>query len=144
MAANHKKLVESYRLDGARTIAGLKAAIEARELKPTEFDFGKLFVECFGWHEFVACKEGKQLAHDVFKRVSEGDAGVTTAAFQNISGQITTPVIATARWPRRHNVTSPITYSGNASHHFPSPARWAVWSMRFPTKWNVLPTPPGG
>ena len=88
MAVNHKKLVEGYKLDPVAADAGLKAAIDSRQITPRDFDFGKLFTECFGWHEFVACREGKQLAHDVFKRVSESDAGVTTAAFQNISGQI--------------------------------------------------------
>lgn len=88
MGVNHKKLVESYRLDPAAATSGLKAAIESKQMRPADFDLGKLFVEAFGWHEFQACREGKQLAHDVFKRVSEGDAGVTTAGFQNISGQI--------------------------------------------------------
>ncbi len=89
MAASYKKLVEGFKADADKAAVGLDAAIRAREMRPTEFDeLGKLFVECFGYHEYVACKEGKQLAHDVFKRFSEDDAGVTTAAFQNISGQI--------------------------------------------------------
>jgi hypothetical protein len=88
VGVDHKRLVESYKADPAAAVAGLRAAIDSKQMRPTEFDFGKLFVECFGLHEFYACREGKQSTHDVFKRVSEGDAGVTTAAFQNISGQI--------------------------------------------------------
>ena len=88
MGINHKQLVESYKLDKDKTIVGLKNAIESREIKPTEFDFGKLFIDCFGWNEFVACKEGRSSPQEVFKKVEEGDAGVNTSAFQNISGQI--------------------------------------------------------
>jgi hypothetical protein len=96
MAANHKQLVESFKLaekdrkpdEKNRFVEDLRAAIESKQLKPTDFDFGKLFIESFGLHEFWACKTGKSSAQEVFQRVAEGDAGVTTAAFQNISGQI--------------------------------------------------------
>jgi hypothetical protein len=84
-----KNVVESYKADPAGAAAGLRAALVSKQLRPTEFDFGKLFVECFGWPEFVRCRAGEQMAHDVFaRRVSEADGGVSTSAFQNISGQI--------------------------------------------------------
>lgn len=88
MAANHKVLVESYKKDPTKTLSELKSAFDARQLKASEFDFGKLFAECFGYNEFLACKSGEQSPQQLFRRVQENDAGVTTAAFQNISGQI--------------------------------------------------------
>jgi hypothetical protein len=113
MGANHKVLVESFRRDPKAATTGLKNAIEGRELKFKDFSLAKLFIECFGYHEFAACKEGKQLANEVFDRfkgdgrtafrsdgtireeflgndkwVQENQGAVTTAAFQNISGQI--------------------------------------------------------
>lgn len=89
MAANHKKLIEGFRRDPDAAAVGLREALAEKSLRPHEFDFGKLFVECFGWHDFVQCREGKQLANDVMsRRLSEADGAVSTAAFQNISGQI--------------------------------------------------------
>jgi hypothetical protein len=89
MAANHKKLVESFRRDPEAAGAGLRTALAEKSLRPHEFDFGKLFVECFGYHDFLACREGKQLANEVMsRRLVEAEGAVTTAAFQNISGQI--------------------------------------------------------
>lgn len=89
MAANHKKLVEEYRRDPAATSRFLSESFAAKDLRPHDFDFGKLFVECFGWDEFTQCRGGKQLANDVMgRRLTEAQGAVTTAAFQNISGQI--------------------------------------------------------
>lgn len=89
MAANHKKLIEGFRRDPDAAAAGLRDALREKALKPADFDFGKLFVECFGWHDFQACRENKQLANDVMgRRLAEAEGAVTTAAFQNISGQI--------------------------------------------------------
>ena len=102
MAANHALLVEDFKRAQADVLAARRAgvvrenalvaqmreAIQAGDMRPTDFDFGKLFIACYGYHDFLQCKEGKQSAQEVFQRVSESDAGVTTAAFQNISGQI--------------------------------------------------------
>lgn len=105
MGANHRLLVEDFkraeidrRAAVARKevepdapnalIAQLRESIEAGHLKPRDFDFGKLFIEAFGLHEFYAVKMGRTSAQEVMQKVSEGDAGVTTAGFQNISGQI--------------------------------------------------------
>lgn len=62
----------------------LQEQYKAKVLRPDSMDFGKLFTECFGWEEFRSCREGKRLAHEVF----EAAGAVSTAAFQNISGQI--------------------------------------------------------
>lgn len=89
MAANHKKLIEGFRRDPDAAATGLREALAEKALRPHDFDFGKLFVECFGWHDFVQCRENKQLANDVFsRRLVEADGAVSTAAFQNVSGQI--------------------------------------------------------
>lgn len=102
MAVNHLLLVEDFRRAQADVvearrrgearenalIAQMRESINAGHMTPGEFDFGKLFIGSFGYHEFLACKEGKTSAQEVMQRVSESDAGVTTAAFQNISGQI--------------------------------------------------------
>jgi hypothetical protein len=105
MAANHKLLVEDFRRAEADRraavarkeidadapnplVVSLREGIESGHLKPGDFDFGKLFIESFGLHDFYAVKAGKASAQEVMQRVSEADGGVTTAAFQNISGQI--------------------------------------------------------
>lgn len=89
MGINHKTLIESYRRSPRDADAGLRAAIQGGEVKAKDFDLGKLFVECFGYSDFVACREGKQFANDVFaRRMTEADGAVSTASFQNISGQI--------------------------------------------------------
>ena len=109
MGANHKLLVEDFKRAEAdrraarqaaiargetppdaenALVVHLREAIEAGELSPTDFNFGSLFIESFGLHEFYACKSGRASAQEVMARVSEADGGVTTAGFQNISGQI--------------------------------------------------------
>lgn len=102
MAANHALLVEDFKRAQADVVAAhrrgerrenalvvqMREAIEAGDMQPGDFDFGKLFIACYGYSDFLMCKEGKLSAQEVFQRVSESDAGVTTAAFQNISGQI--------------------------------------------------------
>jgi hypothetical protein len=70
-----------WTMDGAR--------VEGRQFKPSDFDLGKLFCECFGYGEFRACQRSnsgsdKRLVHDVM----EAAGAVSTASFQNISGQI--------------------------------------------------------
>lgn len=90
MSVNMKKLVEQYRRSPSDAEAGLRTCFEQKTVRPAEFDFGKLFVECFGWEAFVECRANKKLANDVFAegRLAEAQGAVTTAAFQNISGQI--------------------------------------------------------
>ena len=57
-------------------------------------DLGKLFTECFGWHEFDFCRRhprpGEYSVHDVITRggaITEAEGAVSTVAFQNIVGQ---------------------------------------------------------
>lgn len=90
MSVDHQKLVEQYRRDPVAASTRLEESLKTKAIKPDEIDLGKLFVECFGWHEFTACRSGKRLANDVFAeaRLSETTGAVTTAMFQNITGQI--------------------------------------------------------
>jgi len=84
-----QNVVESFKREPDKAAAGFRAALKARELRPHEFDLGKVFAECYGWQEFVKCRTNEQAAHDVFtRRLAEADGGVQTSAFQNISGQI--------------------------------------------------------
>jgi hypothetical protein len=84
MAVNHQKLVENFRRDAAAAGTGLRESLAAREYRPQDFDLAKLFIECFGWHHFQACRERKAMA----TKVMEAEGAVSTSAFQNISGQI--------------------------------------------------------
>src|SRR6266852_4142564 len=63
-------------MDGKRT--------KERGWKPADFDFGRLFEACFGWNEFAACRRRERYAYEVM----EAAGAVSTAAFQNITGQI--------------------------------------------------------
>lgn len=83
-----KNLVEAYRHDGAAADAGFRAAIDEKRIPTPRLDLAEVFVECFGDAEYYRCKRGQQSAHEVYQRFAEADGGVTTAAFQNISGQI--------------------------------------------------------
>src|SRR5262245_4806925 len=62
---------------------------KAREFDAGNIDFGRLFEQCFGWQNFRACREKKQLAHEVFRSaVTEAQGAISTAAFLNVIGQI--------------------------------------------------------
>jgi len=90
MGIKYKALVEHYRADADSAHRELREQIEGRKIKPTDFnDLGALFEACFGASEYFACRRGQQLANDVFSRaLTEATGAVSTAAFQNISGQI--------------------------------------------------------
>ena len=100
MGMNYSSLVKEYRRDYRQAERFVKENFARGEFKSTDCDFGKLFVDCFGWEEFVACREKRQTANDVFdrhgpipQRLTEkvlreaGPGAVTTAAFLNISDQ---------------------------------------------------------
>jgi hypothetical protein len=85
MAINYKNLI---RLSEARGKAGIEEAFAEKAIRSADIDLGKLFVECFGWPRFVACRNREQLANEVFEQaLLEDEGAVSTAAFQNISGQ---------------------------------------------------------
>lgn len=86
---NYGKLIQLFKAKGAAAgKLALREAFEARSIQPTDIDMGRLFTECFGWHNFLTCRSGQTLACDVMSRaLTEADGAVSTSAFLNISGQ---------------------------------------------------------
>jgi hypothetical protein len=108
-SVNYEKLVGNFSRDFNAAAVGLRASFKAGELSPRDFNLGRLFEACFGWEEFRQCQEKRTLASDVYRRhggdlpfiqnddglmllsesvLKEADGAVSTASFQNISGQI--------------------------------------------------------
>lgn len=88
-AVNYEKLIEQFRRDPEAADRGLKESFAAKELRPRDFDLGRLFEAAFGWHHFKSCRSRQTLATEVMTRaLSEAEGAVSTSAFQNISGQI--------------------------------------------------------
>lgn len=63
----------------------LREAITESKLDCKNFSIKKLFAECFGWGELNHCASVNDLN---FTELRESAGAVSTAAFQNISGQI--------------------------------------------------------
>lgn len=83
-----RNLIEAYKHDGAAADRGFRAAIDERTIRTPKLELGELFVECFGDAAYYRVKRGEDTAFGTYQRFTEADGGVTTAAFQNISGQI--------------------------------------------------------
>jgi hypothetical protein len=84
MGINYTKVVKLYEQQGDEDATRIvREAFEAKEFKARDFDFGKLFAECFGYENFVAGHAGESVYG-----IMEAAGAVSTAAFQNISGQI--------------------------------------------------------
>ncbi len=67
----------------------VQESIAKGHCKPSDFDLGKLFQECFGESEFFSCRSGRQSMNRVMERhMTEAAGAVNTTMFQNISGQI--------------------------------------------------------
>lgn len=91
MGVNYKALLESYQHNEAQAEQWLGEAFQKKEVRVVDFDFGKLFAECFGWQAFVECRNDRtRLVNTIMEeRFQEGAAGaVSTHAFQTISQQI--------------------------------------------------------
>ncbi len=83
MSVSYKKLVESVKAHGNRAIVGLRQALQERAIVANDLDLGKLFVECFGWHQFSSCRDNKTQT----TRVMEAAGAVSSDAFLNITQQ---------------------------------------------------------
>ena len=85
-----KQLVEQFRKDYSGADKLLRESFAKKQIKPKDFDLGQLFAECFGYETYRECAARRKLANDVFHETTlrEGTGAVTTASFQNISGQI--------------------------------------------------------
>jgi len=86
---NYKALIrtfeQTHEQHGPRVLEeDLKAHFKDKTLRPSDFDFGRLFEACFGFSEFQECRNSKKLAWNVM----EAAGAVATTAFQQISGQI--------------------------------------------------------
>lgn len=86
MVINYRGLVEDFQNHPTDAKRCLTEALQEGSIRANELDFGRLFVECFGWEEFQACRSQRDRL--VTTDVYEAAGGTTTAAFQNISGQI--------------------------------------------------------
>lgn len=84
MSIKYESLLKHFRAEPERAAAELKEAFSSKQLKAAEFNFSRLFEECFGFGEFRACREQRRTTSQVF----EAAGSVSTASFQNISGQI--------------------------------------------------------
>lgn len=89
MAFNYQRAIKLHEQKGADAArATLRELFDAKEIRPTEIDLGRLFCECFGWNEFVACRARQTMVNEVVSRaLTESGGAVSTAAFLNISGQ---------------------------------------------------------
>lgn len=106
MAVNYSRLVSLYqhfdereantRLQEAmgrdaegRRVRDRDGRAQSPDVDPRNVDLGRLFCECFGWDEFVACRKGHQLMSQVVSRaLTEAEGAVSTSSFTNITGQI--------------------------------------------------------
>jgi hypothetical protein len=106
MAVNYKRLVSLYehfepREANERLAEAMGRDNEGRRLRDAQgnharpdvdaksIDLGRLFCECFGWNEFVACRKGQQQMSEVISRaLTEAEGAVSTSSFTNITGQI--------------------------------------------------------
>lgn len=85
-SVNYKGLLESYqKLPEAEANSYLRESFKAKDVRPADFDLGRLFCECFGWNAFQSCRTDRS---NLATRVMEAAGAVSTAAFANISGQI--------------------------------------------------------
>lgn len=90
---NVRLLVESKDHGDQVAVVNLREAMKTKALDPYDLDFGRLWVECFGWHAFQSCRSSRdQLA----TRYMQEAGPVMTAAFQVISGQIVYQMIMDA------------------------------------------------
>lgn len=89
MGINYDSLIGHFRRDAEAAGRELKEQFKSKGVRPRDFDLGRLFEACFGWHEFRSVRDKKCMAHDVMGRaLREATGAVSTASFQNISGQI--------------------------------------------------------
>lgn len=71
--------------------AEVAALFKERHVTPTDVDLGKLFVECFGWSNYQACRSGA-----LFHEVMESSGAVNTSMFTAISGQMVVTAVMNA------------------------------------------------
>lgn len=73
---------ENKGLDAAKQV--IQESVRAKEIDCKSFDFGRFLAECIGWNDYHHCRSTGKLVTEVL----EAAGPVTTASFQQISGQI--------------------------------------------------------
>lgn len=96
---NYKRLVSLFEHNSpADARAILKEHHDKKEIRLDHVDLGKLFCECFGWHEFHQsrahpCEDGYLLSDVIERAMKESTGAVMTTAFQNISTDMVSATI---------------------------------------------------
>src|SRR5688500_4697740 len=97
MGIKYKTLVEHFQREPEVASRNLRENIRSKDVRPADFEFGRLFEECYGWDAYKACRNKERFPAAVMNerdgameplRISEATGAVTTSIFQNISGQI--------------------------------------------------------
>lgn len=93
MAIKCESIVRDYRAlerdQSGRGLQFVREAFESKDLRPADFSLGELFIECFGLSDYHDCKyRGGNATAVMARRATEAEGAVSTAAFQNITGQI--------------------------------------------------------
>lgn len=97
MAVNLRNLLEQYKRNPAQTRDFVVRGFKEKILRPTDFDLGALFAECYGYGAFLECKQNGRLAHDVFRQsLTESAGAVMTNAFQTITQNMLSAVVIEA------------------------------------------------
>ena len=81
---NYQSLIRVYEAKGAEPANQMvREAFRNKHADPRNVDFGALFAECFGWHDFHHCRSTGKMASEVM----EAAGAVMTTAFQGIAQQ---------------------------------------------------------
>lgn len=97
MGLNYKSLLEHYQHDAQEANSWLGSALKKKAIRPADFDLGRLFCECFGWHEFQECRDNGKLASHVFSQsLTEAAGAVASYAFQTITANIISQTVIDA------------------------------------------------
>lgn len=87
---NYGRLVRMFeQLGPEKATETFAEMLEAKDLDYRNIDLGRLFVECFGWHNFLLCRSREKFVFEVqAEALQEANGAVNSSAFHNITGQI--------------------------------------------------------
>jgi hypothetical protein len=86
MGIKYGALVEHFKREPKQAAGWLTESLKKKEVRPDDFDFGRLFEEIFGWEEFRAVRSDRSRL--ITKDVYEAAGAVSSNMFANITGQI--------------------------------------------------------
>lgn len=85
MRINYQGILREYGQRGTAVAEqNLRECLRSGDLRAEEFELGALFVECFGWPAYTACRNGAS----ALETMLEAGTAVTAAQFSNITGQV--------------------------------------------------------